>query len=113
MEDKFDNLNKLKDSELEDLIKNYSLNDENKNDYDDDKDKKKEIKKDNFAKQLSYATGFIYTLISPVVLLLIIYYVLTRYCFHKKMPILLIVLIILGIVTGYWALFKEFDNNKK
>lgn len=112
MKDKLDNLHKLKDSEFEDLIKSYNLK-EKDDEYDEDNDKLKKIKKENFTKYLAHATGFIYTLISPSILLLIIYYILVKYYFHEKKPVLLITLIILGIITGYWSLFKEFNNKKK
>lgn len=111
MKDKLDNLTKLKDSEFEQLVREYRL-EEDLDEYDEDNDKKKKIESEKFTKYLAHATGFIYTLTAPIILLLMIYYILTKYYFHIKKPVLLISLIILGIITGYWSLFKEFNNKK-
>lgn len=112
MKDKLDDLTKLKDSEFEELVKSYKL-EKDLEEYDEDNDKKKKIKPEKITRYLAHAMGFIYTLTAPTILLLMIYYVLTKYYFHNKKPVLLISLIVLGIITGYWSLFKEFNNNKK
>lgn len=112
MKDKLDDLTKLKDLEFEELVKSYKL-EKDLEEYDEDNDKKKKIKPEKITRYLAHATGFIYTLTAPTILLLMIYYVLTKYYFHNKKPVLLISLIVLGIITGYWSLFKEFNNNKK
>ena len=82
----------------------------------------KERFKENFKKKdsklhkyLSFATGFEYTIISPVLLLLGIYFALQRVIGFKSNDLVIILLIFLGIVTGYWTLFKDINKitNKK
>ena len=82
----------------------------------------KERIKENFKKKdsklhkyLSFATGFAYTIISPVLLLLGIYFALQRVIGIKSNDLVIILLIFLGIVTGYWTLFKDINKitNKK
>ena len=82
----------------------------------------KERFKENFKKKdsklhkyLSFATGFAYTIISPVLLLLGIYFALQRVIGFKSNDLVIILLIFLGIVTGYWTLFKDINKitNKK
>ena len=77
----------------------------------------KERFKENFKKKdsklhkyLSFATGFAYTIISPVLLLLGIYFALQRVIGFKSNDLVIILLIFLGIVTGYWTLFKDIDK---
>ena len=82
----------------------------------------KERFKENFKKKdsklhkyLSFATGFAYTIISPVLLLLGIYFALQRVIGFRSNDLVIILLIFLGIVTGYWTLFKDINKitNKK
>ena len=82
----------------------------------------KERFKENFKKKdsklhkyLSFATDFAYTIISPVLLLLGIYFALQRVIGFKSNDLVIILLIFLGIVTGYWTLFKDINKitNKK
>lgn len=78
--------------------------------------KKNFKKKDSkLHKYLSFATGFAYTIISPVLLLLGIYFALQRVIGFKSNDLVIILLIFLGIVTGYWTLFKDINKitNKK
>lgn len=113
MDKKFDNLHKLKDSEFADLIENTKFVEQEESKYDEDGDEKKAVNKTKLARYISTATGFIFTLSSPCILLLCIYYILRKYCFHKSRPGILIFLIVLGIFTGYWSLFKEIGGTKK
>ena len=81
--------------------------------FDEDGHEKKKIKISKFTKYFTTATGFIYTLTAPCILLVTIYYILVKYYFFKSKPVLLIILIVLGILTGYWSLFKEIGGHKK
>lgn len=113
MKDKLDNLENLKESEFSDLLKKVNFtDDENNPKYDEDGDLiKKEFanedKKLNLGKYIAISTGFIYTLSAPVILLLVIYYLLEKYVLLRRAPMLLIFFIIIGLITGYWSLFKE------
>ncbi|WP_068268505.1 AtpZ/AtpI family protein [Caviibacter abscessus] len=114
----FDELHKLKDSEFTELAESVSFS--NKKEFNKDKDgdelknieKKQKVDK-SLSKYLVAATNFTYILISPLILLLILYYFLTKYVLYKSSVILLILFIILGIISGYWSLFKEIRGGKK
>lgn len=110
----FDELHKLKDSEFTELVESISFSNKKSTcETNLGKDRLKNIKKKTFSKYLATATNFTYILISPLVLLLLVYYFVSEYVIHKHSNILLIILIILGIVTGYWTLFKEIRGDKK
>lgn len=106
----FDELHKLKDSEFGELIESVSFS--NKKSDEKLKEIKKSKKKKSFSKYFITATNFTYILISPLILLLIIYYFLTKYVLYRHSNILLIIFIILGIISGYWSLFKEIKDTK-
>lgn len=108
-----DDLKKLNDSEFSDLVESISFLPKDEKNFDEDGHEKKKIKISKFTKYFTTATGFIYTLTAPCILLVTIYYILVKYYFFKSKPVLLIVLIVLGILTGYWSLFKEIGGHKK
>ncbi len=66
--------------------------------------------KSKLRKYLSFATGFVYTILSPVVLLLGIYFVAENILSFKRNEIVIISLILLGILTGYWTLYKDIKK---
>ena len=132
-------LHEMKEFEFSELLENTkftSVEEERKNNsktyldtgIDSDGDEirddilEKERLKENFKKKdsklhkyLSFATGFAYTIISPVLLLLGIYFALQRIIGFKSNDLVIILLIFLGIITGYWTLFKDINKitNKK
>lgn len=67
-------------------------------------------KKNNFARFLSIALGYTYTLTAPVVLMVIIYYLLVKFNILDRNDVLLIVMILVGLISGYWSLFKEINK---
>ena len=110
-----DNIHKLKDSEFATLLNSISFS--NKKNKESDELKDSILKKDNsFKKNLALATNYIYLLVSPLILLISLYYLLVKYVFNKQINTLLIVLIFLGLFTGYWSIFKHIrskDRRKK
>ncbi|WP_067140869.1 AtpZ/AtpI family protein [Oceanivirga salmonicida] len=66
----------------------------------------------SFAKYFSLATGFIYTITAPMILMLLLYLFISKYILLRKSDILLIVMLFLGLISGYWSLFKEINNKK-
>ncbi|CAM3067996.1 hypothetical protein [Streptobacillus ratti] len=61
-------------------------------------------------KYLSFATGFAYTILSPVILLLGIYFLAENIISFKRNELVIILLILLGILTGYWTLYKDIKK---
>ena len=109
-----DNIHKLKDSEFTNLLHSISFKSKKNKDKESDNLKEKKLKKDNsFKKNLTLATNYIYLLISPLILLLSIYYILVKYVFNRQMNTLLIFLIFLGLFTGYWSIFKQIRGRDK
>ena len=109
-----DNIHKLKDSEFTNLLHSISFKSKKNKDKESDKLKEKVLKKDNsFKKNLALATNYIYLLISPLILLLSIYYILVKYVFNRQINTLLIFLIFLGLFTGYWSIFKQIRGRDK
>lgn len=76
----------------------------------DEKKRNSYTKKNKLHKYLSFATGFAYTILSPVILLLGIYFVLERMIGFKRSELTIIILIFLGILAGYWTLFKDIKK---
>lgn len=130
MKDKLENLEKLKDSEFEELIKEFIIDDkkhEKHNEkFDENGDELKDIvlenkykkrekeKKDKerfkFLRYLSIGTGFVFSILSPVILMVVLYVLLENYVFHQRRPIVFTVFVILGFISGYWALYKEIKE---
>ncbi|VWL85243.1 AtpZ/AtpI family protein [Oceanivirga miroungae] len=67
-------------------------------------------KNDNMLKYFVISTNYIFTLASPVVLMIVLYYVFSKYVFHKENDFILVIMIILGIVSGYVSLYKEIKG---
>lgn len=107
-------IEKLSDYEFEKLINEITI----KN-LDEDGDEIKiekfddEVKNKDFSKYMSFATSYIYTILSPVILLLGIYLLLEKkYSFNRNNK-LIIILIFLGLISGYWLLYKEINDITK
>lgn len=75
-----------------------------------ERNKKADNKGNKLHKYLSFATGFAYTILSPVILLLGIYFVLEKFIGFKRSELTIIILIFLGILAGYWTLFKDINK---
>ncbi len=73
---------------------------------------KKKKKDKTFAKYFVIATNYIYTLTAPIILMLAIYHVITKYVIHRSSKTLLVTMLLLGIIAGYWTLFKEIKGKK-
>ena len=76
----------------------------------DEKKRNSYTKKKKLHKYLSFAEVFAYTILSPVILLLGIYFVLERMIGFKRSELTIIILIFLGILAGYWTLFKDIKK---
>lgn len=66
-----------------------------------------EDKKNSKSKHLTFASGMIYTILSPVLVMYIIYVLIEKYYLKKSSMPLLIFCIFFGIFSGYWSLFKQ------
>ncbi|ACZ01066.1 hypothetical protein [Streptobacillus moniliformis] len=59
---------------------------------------------------ISFATGFVYTILSPLILLLGIYFAAENIFLFKRNNLVIILLILIGILTGYWTLYKDIKK---
>lgn len=73
-------------------------------------DKKIEKKDSKLHKYISFATGFVYTILAPILFLLAIYFTLEKYIGFKRSEVTIIALIFIGLLTGYWMLFKDIKH---
>lgn len=107
--------NEMKESEFSKVLKNTKFVDNDPN-IDNDGDEIKNIgsgnKKDSLARHLAFASGMIYTILSPVIIMYIAYLLLKKYVLLKDNMLILIIFIFLGILSGYWALFKQIWRKK-
>lgn len=67
-------------------------------------------KNDDFLKFLVLSSNYTFTLISPVILMIGIYYFFSKYVFLKENNLVLVIMILLGIVSGYVSLYKEIKE---
>lgn len=109
----------MKDYEFSEYIEKLNKKNDNKT-YDEQGDEIKEDivnmrkkKKANLAKYITFATGFAYTITAPVLLLLGIYFSLQKLYNFQTNEITIIILIFLGIITGYWNLYKDIKKITK
>ena len=75
----------------------------------------KEIKNNRNSKIMKYfalATNMVYILALPILIMLGFYMLLKRYLFKTDQPLVLIVFLIIGAVSGYWSLIKQVNNIK-
>ena len=75
----------------------------------------KEIKSKRNSKVMKYfalATNMVYILALPILIMLGFYMLLKRYLFKTDQPLVLIVFLIIGAVSGYWSLIKQVNNIK-
>lgn len=83
--------------------------DEIREEFIENKNEKKH-KENKLHKYISFATGFAYTILAPVILLLGIYFILERIFRFQRNELVIIFLVLLGLVTGYWTLFKDINK---
>ena len=75
----------------------------------------KEIKNKRNSKVMKYfalATNMVYILALPILIMLGFYLLLKRYLFKTDQPLVLIIFLIIGAVSGYWSLIKQVNNIK-
>ncbi len=80
-----------------------------KNNEETDEEKKKRTSLSKMLRYYSIGTNFGYTLISPIIIMLFFYVIIEKFT-HKKHPIILIIFLLLGIISGYWALYKQIKS---
>ncbi|WP_064580115.1 hypothetical protein [Streptobacillus moniliformis] len=59
---------------------------------------------------ISFATGFVYTILSPLILLLGIYFAAENIFLFKRNNLVIILIILIGTLTGYWTLYKDIKK---
>ena len=75
----------------------------------------KELKNKRNNKLMKYfalATNMVYILALPILIMLGFYLLLKRYLFKTDQPLVLIIFLIIGAVSGYWSLIKQVHNIK-
>ena len=63
-------------------------------------------------KYFARATNMVYILALPILIMLGFYLFLKKYLFKTDQPIVLIIFLILGAISGYWSLIKQINNIK-
>ena len=75
------------------------------------KDKEIKNKRNNkIMKYFALATNMVYILSMPILIMLGFYMLLKKYLFKTDQPIILVIFLILGAVSGYWSLIKQINN---
>ena len=69
-------------------------------------------KNNKLMKYFALATNMVYILALPILLMLGFYLLLKKYLFKTDQPLVLIVFLIIGAVSGYWSLIKQVNNIK-
>jgi hypothetical protein len=75
----------------------------------------KEIKNRRNNKIMKYfalATNMVYILSLPILLMLGLYMLLKKYLFKADQPLVLVIFLVIGAVSGYWSLIKQVNNIK-
>ena len=75
----------------------------------------KELKNRKNSKLMKYfalATNMVYILALPILIMLGFYLLLKKYLFKTDQPLVLIVLLIIGAISGYRSLIKQVNNIK-
>ena len=63
-------------------------------------------------KYFALATNMVYILSVPVLLMMGFYMLLKKFLFKTDQPIVLVVFLVIGAVSGYWSLIKQINNIK-
>ena len=77
----------------------------------EDKTKPKKMSKMKLIRYFAIASNFGYTLVSPIILMLGLYLLIEKMT-GEKHPIILIIFLLLGIITGYWMMYKQIKGIK-
>ena len=77
----------------------------------EDKSKPKKMSKMKLIRYFAIASNFGYTLVSPIILMLDLYLLIEKMT-GEKHPIILIIFLLLGIITGYWMMYKQIKGIK-
>ena len=78
----------------------------------DDNKQAKNKRNNKIMKYFALATNMVYILALPILIMLGFYMLLKKYLFKTDQPIVLIVFLILGAISGYWSLIKQINNIK-
>ena len=77
------------------------------------KEKELQNRKNNkLMKYFALATNMVYILALPILLMLGFYLLLKKYLFKTDQPLVLIIFLIIGAISGYWSLIKQVNNIK-
>ncbi|WP_369713438.1 AtpZ/AtpI family protein [Leptotrichia sp. HSP-342] len=63
-------------------------------------------------KYFALATNMVYILSLPILLMLGLYMLLKKYLFKTDQPLVLVIFLVIGAVSGYWSLIKQVNNIK-
>ena len=69
-------------------------------------------KNNKLMKYFALATNMVYILALPILLMLGFYLLLKKYLFKTDQPLVLIIFLIIGAISGYWSLIKQVKNIK-
>lgn len=69
-------------------------------------------KNNKLMKYFALATNMVYILALPILLMLGFYLLLKKYLFKTDQPLILIIFLIIGAISGYWSLIKQVNNIK-
>ena len=69
-------------------------------------------KNNKLMKYFALATDMVYILALPILLMLGFYLLLKKYLFKTDQPLILIIFLIIGAISGYWSLIKQVNNIK-
>jgi len=69
-------------------------------------------KNNKLMKYFALATNMVYILALPILLMLGFYLLLKKYFFKTDQPLVLIIFLIIGAISGYWSLIKQVNNIK-
>ena len=70
-------------------------------------EKKNRKRNNKIIKYFALATNMVYILSVPVLLMLGFYMLLKKFLFKTDQPIVLVILLVIGAVSGYWSLIKQ------
>ena len=69
-------------------------------------------KNNKLMKYFALATNMVYILALPILIMLGFYLLLKKYLFKTDQPLVLIIFLIIGAISGYWSLIKQVNNIK-
>ena len=75
-------------------------------------EKKNRKRNNKLIKYFALATNMVYTLSVPVLLMLGFYMLLKKFLFKTDQPIVVVISLGSGAVSGYWSLMKQINNIK-